>query len=127
MALIKIKPAEIGEAASLTISIVIMLLLVGFLLYASLRPQSKTLAVSSTVGSVVEAGTGSKQFVVPVDVHNHGPRGITSLHLDIAMESQHHMIELQYLAAGAHRKMYVYSPQAAQPAVTITPMSYHVD
>lgn len=123
----QIKPAEIGEMTSLVVSIIIMMSLVSYLAYASLREQAEQLAVSSTVGTVVEAGMQSGQYVVPVDIANHGTRGIAALHLDIAVASQHHAIELQYLAADAQRRIYVYSPTPTQPDVVVTPLSYHID
>ncbi len=127
MAKWRLKPAEIGEAASLSISIAIMVALVGYLSYAALRPQTEQLAVSSRVGAIVEAGANSGQYVVPVDIHNDGTRGISALHLDITVAGQHHMVELQYIAAGAQHRIYVYSPGNGQPEVTVRPLSYNLD
>lgn len=127
MSYFKIKPAELGEATSLVISMIIMLGLTGYLIYAAFRGGSELLGISSTIGEVVKVAGHDNQFVVPIDINNTGTHGITSLQLDITVEQLHHKLELEYLAAGSSRKVYLYSPTAAQPAVAVTPLSYRID
>lgn len=121
-------PAEIGEATSLVISILIILGVVGYLVYDVMQPRSSLVGVTVTAGTpaaVPETG----QYVLPVIVTNESNRVLPYLRLQARFATgATYPIEIEYLPVRKSRELFVYiDGEDAGAALQVSPAYYRLN
>lgn len=102
----KIKPAEMGEAISLGISTLLVILLLGYLLVALFhRSDSPYLQIKPSVQDAVNLQNDG--YVLPIIVENKGERTAASVTVIVKLPDGEREIEVEYLPRGSTRYIYL--------------------
>lgn len=107
-------PAEIGEAVTLAISLIIFTALIGYLLYSLTREETDLLPITAQAGiasQIVETGN----YIIPITVKNNGPKSITYLQLDVQFDDQPDQttnIGIDHLARNSSREVFLVTDRA---------------
>jgi uncharacterized protein (TIGR02588 family) len=123
----RIKPAECGEAISLGISIIIVLLLLSYLVLALFqRSDNQYLSIEPRFGDVVSLPDGA--YLLPVTVINKGERTVTHAAIGVRLPDEQMHIEIQYLPRGSSRDVYVFVDRdVRREDISIRPAYYRLD
>lgn len=125
---------KFAEWVTLGLSVLLVLAIAGYLVYSGSREQSPHVPVEVRVlaGEVQEA---SGRYVVPIEVRNLGRRTLKDLKVQVtfaapAGESNQpdEEVTLDYLAAGAAQKIYLYVHRHPKDMTVVAePSSYRLE
>lgn len=102
----KVKPAEMGEAISLGVSIILVMLLSGYLVVALFqRSDSPYLQIVPSVQDAVSLPDNG--YVLPILVENKGEMAAISVTIIVTLPDGDREIEVEYLPRQSSREVYL--------------------
>lgn len=123
-------PAEIGEAITLAVSIMIFAALLIYLLYSLKNDPEDYLLVTAQAETSIQV-PDSKDFVIPVTIRNNGPRSISYLQLVVILAGNPENridVEMNYLSRRSSRKVFLVTNRLYAPDdIDIRPLYYKLD
>lgn len=123
----RIKPAEMGEAISLGVSILILGAVIIYLISGMMQDSSDYLALTARAEAPVRL-ENSHAFVIPVKIINDTSRSVAYVEISIDMGAEIRTVDIDYVPRHSERTIYLYADKELNPEqVRATPLYYKFD